>query len=146
MAMHYTIGQLAREVGVPISTVRYYERRGLVMPDGRSSGNYRQFSAGSLDRLRFVRSAQTAGFTLSDIEVLLRFRDDQKVPCGQVQSLISSRLDKVTDQMQQLVAAERLLQDWLGACRQAERTGRCVVLEGLASAGAEIHPKSRKRP
>lgn len=67
MNMTYTIGQLARAVGVPTSTVRYYERIGLLQPDGRTAGNYRLYGKEALECLRFIRAAQATGFTLEDI-------------------------------------------------------------------------------
>lgn len=80
----YTIGGLARGAGVPTSTVRYYERHGLLTSEARSRGNYRLYGPAALERLRFVRSAQAAGFTLSDITLLLRFRDGDPAPCQDV--------------------------------------------------------------
>lgn len=142
---HYTIGQLAQEADVPTSTVRYYERRGLLRPDSRSEGNYRIYGSDALERLRFVRSAQAAGFTLSDIDSLLRFRDGDIAPCQEVQSLITGRLDQVTEQMDHLQHVQRMLRKWRRICREAERTGRCGVLEGLAATGKKSCAKSRKR-
>ncbi|RMF74235.1 MAG: heavy metal-responsive transcriptional regulator [Planctomycetota bacterium] len=133
MDHHYTIGRLARAAGVPVSTVRYYERRGLVKPDARSDGNYRLYGEDSLRRLRFVRSAQAAGFTLLDIALLLRFRDGDVSPCAKVQRLISDRLESVSRQIEQLQQVDRMLRNWLKVCRRSERTGRCGVLDGLAA-------------
>lgn len=130
MAQH-TIGQLARQADVPTSTVRYYERRGLLTPDARSASNYRLYSDEALDRLRFVRSAQAAGFTLSDITALLRFRDDTTAPCQQVQSLIADRLDRVTEQLAYLSHVQTTLRRWHRACCRSERAGLCAVLDGL---------------
>jgi DNA-binding transcriptional MerR regulator len=126
-----TIGRLARAAAVPVSTVRYYERRGLLRPDRRSEGNYRLYGLEALDRLRFVRSAQSAGFTLSDIGKLLEFRNGEPAPCQEVQTLIVSRLDSVGAQVEQLLQVREMLRQWLRVCRRAERTGRCGVLEGL---------------
>ncbi|MHC4414039.1 MAG: MerR family transcriptional regulator [Planctomycetota bacterium] len=145
MAERYTIGQLAREADVPTSTVRYYERRGLLRADARSEGNYRIYRREALERLRFVRSAQAAGFTLSDISALIRFRDGDVAPCQNVQTLITGRLDQVTGQMDHLEHVQRMLRRWLRVCREAERTGRCGVLEGLAAAETRIPKKRRKR-
>ncbi len=135
---HYTIGQLARAADVPTSTVRYYERRGLLRPDGRSEGNYRIFGTDTLERLRFVRSAQAAGFTLSDITALSEFRDGDAAPCKEVQDLIAARLDQVVEQIKHLKVVGRMLREWMKVCREAERSGRCGVLEGLQS------PKKKK--
>ena len=54
MASQYTIGKLAEAAGVPVSTVRYYEREGLLRPEERSEGNYRLYGPASLSRLQFI--------------------------------------------------------------------------------------------
>ncbi len=146
MSQQLTIGMLAKHAGVPTSTVRYYERRGLVRPDGRSDGNYRVYGEEALDRLRFVRSAQAAGFTLSDISALLQFRDGDTAPCKEVQDLITVRLAQVVEQIDHLKLVERMLGKWRTVCREAERSGRCGVLEGLAAEKKKSRSKSGKRP
>ncbi len=145
MAQRYTIGQLARAAQVPTSTVRYYERRGLVRPESRSEGNYRVYTEGALDQLLFVRSAQAAGFTLSNISALLRFRDGDAAPCQEVQAIVTARLDDVTEQIGQLSHVQGTLRKWLRVCRQAQRSGRCGVLEGLGGGGSKSGRKTRKR-
>ncbi len=125
----YRIGQLAKEVGIPVSTVRYYERRGLLAPEGRSPGNYRLYGASACERLRFVRAAQRAGFTLRDIEALLAWREtgaDRRC----VRSLIERRLRSVDEQIARLQQDREVLRSWLRACRDAR--GGCPVIEGLA--------------
>ena len=139
MADSYTIGQLARAADVPTSTVRYYERRGLVRPAARSEGNYRIYGSSAVERLQFVRAAQTAGFTLSDITALLEFRDGDAAPCKEVQDLIAARLGQVGGQIKHLKVVDRMLREWMKVCREAERAGRCGVLEGLEA------PKKKKR-
>lgn len=131
----FTIGELARAVGVPTSTVRFYERQRLLTPDTRSAGNYRLYGAASMDRLRFIRSAQAAGFTLGDIRALLDFKDGATPPCREVQGLIESRLTHVAEQLEHLHHVQGVLGKWLAACRKAERTGQCRVIEGLGTSG-----------
>ncbi|MCI0657218.1 MAG: MerR family transcriptional regulator, partial [Acidobacteria bacterium] len=84
MKQRLTIGQLAKEAGVPTSTVRYYERSQILQPEGRTQGNYRIYGPGALERLRFIRAAQSHGFTLDDIESLFAFRDGGTAPCKEV--------------------------------------------------------------
>ena len=67
-----TIGQIAKAAGVPTSTVRYYERAGLLRPTSRTAANYRVYSAGDLERLRFIRAAQATGFQLEDVKKQLK--------------------------------------------------------------------------
>jgi len=140
----YTIGQLAKATGVPTSTIRYYERRGLVLPVSRSEGNYRVYDAEAYERLMFVRSAQGAGFTLGDIAELLALREDQVAPCDEVQALIASRLGEVVEKIEHLQAVEGMLERWLKACRCAQRSGECAVLVGLESSKNKKCAKSKK--
>jgi len=128
---HYTIGQLARAADIPTSTVRYYERRGLLRPDSRSKGNYRVYGEAALERLLFVRAAQAAGFTLGDIDALLDFRDGDSAPYKEVRDLIAVRLDQVVEQIKHLKVVDRVLREWMKVCHESERSGCCGVLEGL---------------
>lgn len=141
----FTIGQLASQADVPTSTVRYYERRGLLRCEGRTRSNYRQYGEATLERLRFIRSAQAAGFTLVDIRSLLRFRDGDAAPCRQVQELIAARLDRVRRELAHLREVEQLLQQWSRVCRNAERTGRCGVMDRLGGAEEKESAKSNNR-
>ena len=121
---------------------------GLLVPDERSEGNYRLYGGAALDRLRFIRTAQAAGFTLSNIELLLDFRDGDAAPCTEVQQLITSRLSKVESEIEHLGHVQEVLKKWMGVCRRAARTGRCGVLEGLGTpgrCGPETDRQARRR-
>jgi len=149
MSRTYTIGQLAKAAGVPTSSVRYYERRGLVTPDERSNGNYRLYGESALERLRFIKTAQAAGFTLANIELLLEFRDGDAAPCREVQHLIGTRLAKVDEEIEHLHHVRDVLGRWMRVCRKAAKTGRCGVLDGLSTpaccgSGTERQKNRRK--
>jgi MerR family mercuric resistance operon transcriptional regulator len=124
----FMIGELARAAGVPTSTVRYYEREGIVRPAGRSTSNYRLYSAQDVERLRFIRAAQATGFTLKDVTELLR-----PAPCGKVQRLIERRLDSVAERMRELRHVQRVLRRSLDECHLHERSGRCRVIDDLSA-------------
>ena len=66
-----TIGQVARATGVAATTLRYYEREGILTPTVRNGAGYRLYDAQAVERLQFLRSAQAVGFTLDDIRTLL---------------------------------------------------------------------------
>ncbi len=123
-----TIGQLAEAAGVPTSTVRYYEREDLLRPAGRSASNYRLYSQADVERLRFIRAAQTTGFTLRDVVELLR-----PAPCGRVQGLIESRLERVSEQMRELRRVQGVLRRSLDACQRHERSRHCRVIDDLSA-------------
>lgn len=132
MAGSYTISQLARAVEVPTSTLRYYERIGLLKPEGRSGGNYRLYADASLRRLRFIRAAQAVGFALDDIKTLLGEGDGKALACHEVQALIESRLADVEKWLKDLRHVQRALKSTLAKCQASE--GRvCYVIDSLRS-------------
>jgi DNA-binding transcriptional MerR regulator len=123
-----TIGGLATAAEVPTSTVRFYEREGLLRPSGRSTSNYRLYAEEDLERLRFIRAAQATGFTLGDVKALLR-----PAPCAHVQSLIESRLGEVSRRIAALLHVKRVLEQSLRTCREHAPSGRCKVVDDLSS-------------
>lgn len=145
MTKGYTIGRLASAAGVPTTTVRYYERRGLLRPSARTgSGQYRSYSEAELERLRFIRAAQASGFILEDIAALLALRDGETEPCKEVQNLIEERLADVAQRITDLERVERVLKASLRMCRQHEREGRCEVIDTLSVASGGARRRSRK--
>lgn len=131
MRREYTIGQLARAAGILPSTVRYYERVGLLSPEDRSAGNYRLYGEESLRRLKFIRAAQAIGFRLDDVKELLATPDTSAASCRQVQSLIEQRLAEVAQRLKELRHVQQVLKATLDRCRQRERSGVCHVLQTL---------------
>jgi len=141
MPKHYTIGELARAVEVPTSTLRYYERIGLLRPAGRTTGNYRYYGQDALEQLRFIRSAQAIGFRLEDVQTLMALRDGDTAPCREVQELIQERLADAANRMKDLRRVQRMLQSSLKMCREAEQSGRCEVLETLSTTASRRRGK-----
>ena len=139
METTYTIGPLARAAGVPTSTVRYYERIGLLQPVGRTAGNYRLYGEEALEQLRFIRAAQATGFAFEDIIHLLNFRSDDTAGCRDVQILIEDCLSDLEKRMADLRHVQRVLKATLERCRKTEWQGRCQVIERLTATSAS-HP------
>jgi DNA-binding transcriptional MerR regulator len=132
MGNGYTIGALARAAGIPSSTVRYYERAGLMAPGQRSRSNYRLYGESAVKRLRFIRSAQAAGFTLGDVRALLEVREDSRAPRAEVQALIRARLREVAERLAHLHRVEQVLLESLAACVSSTNSGHCGVIEALS--------------
>jgi DNA-binding transcriptional MerR regulator len=131
MSGRYTISQLAHAAEVPTTTVRYYERVGLVQPEDRSGGNYRLYSDESLQKLKFIRAAQAIGFTLEDVKALLSAPNSNAASCRQVQSLIEERLAEVAQRLKDLRHVQQVLKLALEKCRETERADCCHVIETL---------------
>jgi len=71
-----TIGKLAKQAGVGIETIRFYERQGLLNTPARTDANYRVYDSREISRLRFIRRAKDLGFTLREIKELFALRHD----------------------------------------------------------------------
>ena len=90
-----TIGELAREAGVGVQTVRYYERRRLLPRATRRASGYREYTSAALDRLRFIRRAQELGFTLSEIAELLALRLDPHTTANDVKARAGDKIREI---------------------------------------------------
>jgi DNA-binding transcriptional MerR regulator len=141
-----TIGRLANVGGVPTSTLRFYERRGLLKPDARTRSNYRTYSAMSVQRLKFIRAAQATGFSLKDIREMLALTGSDQPPCDEMAALIQRRLDDVRQRARELKRIDRTLSVALKSCCKTEPDW-CNQIEQLkgrkSPAGAPTRPASR---
>ena len=136
MKQQYTIGQLARAAGVPTTTLRYYERAGLVQPTTRAENQYRLYAAQTLQGIRFIRAAQAAGFTLDDVRTLLTLWDGQTALCKDVQPLVAKRLEDVAQRLKDMRHIQRILTSMLTMCHAQEQNAPCPVIDKLTAASS----------
>jgi DNA-binding transcriptional MerR regulator len=118
-----TIGGLASAAGVNIETIRYYERRGLLSPAGRTDAGYRQFDAGDVWRLAFIRRAKDLGFTLAEIGDLLG-ADGSVLD---VLAAAQAKLVAVDGQIEQLRHQRQQLTQLVATCQTGD-AGECLDL------------------
>ena len=133
----YTISQLARAAETPTSTLRYYERIGLLKPEDRSQGNYRLYGDQSHRRLRFIRAAQAIGFTLDAVNTLLGDHQGLAPTCHEVQSLIEERLADIEKRLKDLRHVKRVLKSSLKKCLDSKQDENCQVIDTLRSTSLE---------
>ena len=136
MHQQYTIGQLARAAGVPTTTLRYYERAGLVHPTKRGENQYRLYAGQTLQVIRFIRAAQAAGFTLEDVRTLLALHSGDLAFCKEVQPLIAKRLAEVSQRLKEMRHIQRLLQSFLATCQAQDQDALCHVVDTLSGASS----------
>ena len=104
------IGSVAKESGVPIKTIRYYEELGLLKASGRTEGKFRLFTSDVLTRLSFIKRAQSLGLTLSEIRELLTVHDRGDLPCEHIKVKLQDKLSDIDEQIQQLLILKLELQ------------------------------------
>lgn len=131
------IGELARQAGVNVQTLRYYERRRLVRPPERSASGFRQYGADSVRRIRFIRRAQSMGFTLEEIGDLLALWQDSNRACSRVEKHASMTLDRIEAKITDLRRMKRALTEYLSACRSRSSLHECPLLAHLGGPGNE---------
>lgn len=129
------IGEVAASSGLSVDAVRYYERVGLLAHDARTSGGFRTYRADVVDRLAFIRQAQTLGLRLREIRDLLGARGGRGRPhCERVRTLLTQRLADVETQMNELKAFRRTLRTALANCDSAlagSSIDECPVVQSL---------------
>lgn len=134
--MANTIATLAREGGVGVETVRYYQRRGLLRTPDKSggsalSGGIRRYDAEDLRRLKFIRAAQGAGFTLEQIGELLAL--DSGEDRARARALARERIAALDEKIAELRAARVSLDKLARACAASD-TGPCPIIAAFEGA------------
>ena len=125
-----TIGRLAREAGVGVETIRYYQRRGLIGTPDRLGG-VRRYGADELRRLRFIRSAQAAGFTLEQIAELLEL--DAGNDRSRAHTLARERIAALDAKIEELTRARNSLRKLARECG-AGGSGPCPIIAAFEAA------------
>lgn len=114
------IGDLTHATGVSTQTIRFYERRGLLPAAAREENGYRQYDDATASRLRFIRSAQTAGLTLTEISSITALREAGEAPCEHVSSLLATKLEDVHARQRELALLEAELHRLIDASRNLD--------------------------
>ena len=129
MMEQMTIGQLAAAAGVNVETVRYYQRRELLAAPDRPTGGIGRYPAAALTRLRFIKRAQSLGFTLEDVQALLSLDDGQG--CAAARRIGEHKLADVRQRLQALRVLEAALQELVSRCSASKRKVKCPLIEAL---------------
>ena len=138
----YRIGELAAGSGLTRDTLRYYERLGLLSPPQRTSGGFRVYPPQTLDRLRFIKQAQTLGLTLHEIHDLVTYQDQRGLKrCRRVRDLLRAKLAELQAKLIELEEFRSTLSGYLQECERtlAEQGGperaepECPVMETLTT-------------
>ena len=127
----FTIGHLAREAGINIETVRYYEREGLLPKATRSASGYRLFSVNASQRLRFIRRAQELGFSLKEIRELLALRLSSKTTCAEVLRRTEAKIADIEAKIKALESMSKSLRKLAQSCNGKPPFSECPILESL---------------
>lgn len=127
-----TIGTVAKRAGVPIDTIRYYEREGLLPEPLRRASGYRSYNETAVSRLRFIRRAKDLGFTLEEIRDLLALSSDRSGGVKAVRKRAEQRLASIEERIAELMRIRKGLQQLIQACPGHGDPEQCPILRALA--------------
>src|SRR5688500_976998 len=133
-----TIGEAARQSGVKVPTIRYYEGIGLLPQPSRSEGNQRSYEPSDLRRLTFIRHARELGFEVEAIRTLLSLQDNPLQSCASADAIARARLVDVEQRIRSLNALKAELEIMVEGCVHG-RVDQCRVIEVLADHGECTH-------
>ncbi len=111
-ATYLKIGELAKQTGLAVGTLRYYSDLGLLQPVQRGDNGYRYYSQSASQQVEFIKKAQTLGFTLEEIKQILDVRDRGEQPCSLVQSLLNNKIEQLQIKIKQMTLFKAELEEY----------------------------------
>jgi DNA-binding transcriptional MerR regulator len=106
------IGELAKQTGVAVGTLRYYSDLGLLIPIHRGDNGYRYYSQDASQQVQFIKKAQAIGFTLEEIKQILDVRDRGEKPCSLVQNLLDNKIEQLEIQIKKMSLFKQELEEY----------------------------------
>jgi MerR family mercuric resistance operon transcriptional regulator len=125
-----SIGELSKQSGVHIETIRYYEKIGVMPPPSRSAGGYRLYEAEHLKRLSFVRRSRQLGFSLDEIRGLLHLVDRDAYTCVQVRELALRHMEEIRRKIADLKRLKQVMEEMSAQCSN-DRAPECAIIDAL---------------
>jgi DNA-binding transcriptional MerR regulator len=135
----YRIGEVARETGVTVETLRFYERRGLLGTPARTAGGARRYDRRAIERVRFVKRAKALGLTLREVATLVGGTEPaSRAGCRRVHAMLRQHIDDIERRVAELRALRQTLVDYRRHCEEALQrhdAPRCPTLDALQPTG-----------
>jgi MerR family mercuric resistance operon transcriptional regulator len=125
-------GEMARQTGCNLETIRYYEKTGLIAPPQRSTGGHRIYADADLRRVRFLMRARALGFTIEAIRDLLTLIDSGTQTCAEVKARTELHLADVRSRIADLRRIESVLAETTAQC-WGDGIPQCAVLDAFAA-------------
>ena len=147
-----SIRQVARKAGVSSKTLRYWESQGLIAPAGRTHTNYRRYTQADLERVLFIRKAQSLGFTLAEIRRVFELARSRQAPCDAVIGWAGGKARELGGQIRMLqdlkARLQRYRRRWVAEKRASslgpDEVCRCIESVALEDLRGPLSPPPGK--
>ena len=131
MGRYLSIGELAKETGVKVVTIRYYEQIGVLPAPARTAGNYRSYGEKHAQQLRFIRRGRDLGFSLDQIRDLFRLSAENAPSCAEVCRVAERHLKAIEDELADLSHLASELRRISASCSGSRPMAECRIMEAL---------------
>ncbi len=127
------IGELSKNTGFQVETLRYYEKQGLLTPVSRTEAGYREYNNESLRQLKFIGQAKSVGFSLKEITELLTLRVERdQHSCADVKTIAEQKITQIELKIKELTMMHKALHKITEACcGGSEPATSCTILNAL---------------
>lgn len=127
------IGAISQRSDIPVETIRYYEKIGLLSQPQRDAAGYRIYGEAHLARLLFIRRCRNLDMAQHEIRELIRLADNPEADCSDVDALLARHLNHVRERLKELTSLEQTLVQLQSACSEGRTVSECGILGGLTS-------------
>ncbi len=124
--------ELAQKAGVNKETIRFYEKKGLLLKPIRTESGYRQYTSKDVERIIFIKNAKELGFALVEIKELLAIADGDIYKCCDVRIIAESKLEHIDLQIRQLSKLKKILSKLVTECQKSKTIKECPIIESLS--------------
>ena len=135
-----TIGEVAKQCGVKVATIRYYESANRLPAAERAENNRRTFDQAGINRLRFIRHARELGFEGAAIRQLLELADKPERSCMEVDSIAQAHLVEIESRIKRQTALKKETRRMINECARG-RIGECRIVGVLADHAHCLHDR-----
>ena len=128
----FTIGQLAKLADMSTVTVRYYEKKGLILKPTRLANGYRHYADETINQLRFIKNAQLIGFSLAEIKELQLIKAQETLSANEVKTFVRKKINLIDQKIQTLNEIKTELNELDTLCNGKSALKDCPILKALS--------------
>jgi MerR family mercuric resistance operon transcriptional regulator len=127
------IGNVAKQVGITVEAIRFYEKKGLIEPPGRNESGYREYPEDAVQLLAFIKRAKELGFSLREIKDLMSLRYTPGATCSDVKQQTEEKIADIDRKVEDLLRIKKALTDLVSVCPGKGSLSHCSIMEALES-------------
>ena len=134
------IGKVAKQIGITVETMRFYEKRGLVDPPARNASGYREYPEGTVQHVVFIKRAKELGFSLQEIKELLALRYLPGTTCREVRAQVVNKMEDIDRKVEDLLAIKKDLAQLASSCPGQGPVSQCPIIDSIST---QLHEKTQ---